>query len=277
MKTQVLTCRCGQQIRNIDQKLGYAKCEYCDSLVFIKKDEILSNDKAQNTRDLAIKRFKEKDIKGAVKYAEEVLQYIPDNPIGTFITSFYQCFMAEKKKKDALRNFFADNVAGNLIEEELKELLSLTRMALPHLMDCEDEVVKFALTTDDKATVTSFVEGYLPVAIGRRSGTIWLDDDLKDNYIRLASEFDTPKTMLALYKAMTDNDESPEREENHGMISAIKNFNEGFCSDIGDILYSISNPINREKFVKAYNAKKSAYEKIYQEEYDKRMKFKNSF
>ena len=276
MKTQVLTCRCGQQIRNIDEK-GYVKCEYCDSLVFIKKDEILSNDKAQNTRDLAIKRFKEKDVKGAVRYAEEVLQYIPDNPIGQFVTSFHQCFMAEKKREDALRNFFANNVAGSLVADELKELLTLTRMSLPYLMDCEDEVIKFALTTDDKATVNSFVEGYLPSAISRRVGSDWLDSDFKNNYMRLAKEFDTPKTMYALYKAMTDNDNSPEKEENQGMISVIRNFIDGFCADIGEIFQSISNPINKEKFVKAYKAKRNAYEKIYQTEYEKRMKFKNSF
>lgn len=277
MTTQVLTCRCGQQIRHIDEKKGYVKCEYCDSLVFIKKGGIPSDDKAKNTKELAIKRFKEKDVRGAARYAEEVLQYFPDNSIGQFITAFYQCFMAEKKRKDALKNFFANNVAGSLATDELKELLVLTRMTLPQLADCEDEVIKFALATDDKTTVNSFVEGYLPSAIGRRVGSNWLDSELKDNYVRLAKEFDTPKTMFALYKAMTDNDSSPEREKNQSMISSMKNFIYGFCADIGEIFEAISNPVNKEKFVKAYKAKRNAYEKIYQAEYEKMKRFENSF
>ncbi|MDE6211815.1 MAG: hypothetical protein K2O31_01795 [Clostridia bacterium] len=276
MKVQVAMCPCGQSVKiDIEKKFGY--CEYCGSQVFLTRDDIMGSDIVRNDMDLAVKYFKEKDIKGAVRYAEEVLAYVPDNAIGLFITSFNRCFMAETKYKDALKVFFSSNVAGTLERNELNQLLTITRLSLPYLADCESEVIRFAMSSGNKTTVESFVEGYLPFAIGKRVGSSWLDSKLKENYIRLASEYDTPKTMFALYKALTDNVDSPERKENYGMISLMKNFIDGFCVDIGEIFEAISNSVNKEKFVKAYKAKMSALNKIYQSESERMKKFKNGF
>ena len=274
MKTQVAMCPCGQPVKiDIEKRFGY--CEYCGSQVFLTRDDIMGSDIVRNDIDLAVKYFKEKDIKGAVRYAEEVLAYVPDNAIGLFITSFNRCFMSEKKHKDALKTFFSSNVAGTLERNELNQLLAITRLSLPYLADCENEVVKFALSSGNKSTVENFVEGYLPFAIGKRVGSSWLDKDLKQNYIALASEYNTPKTMFALYKALTDNVDSPERRENYGMISLMKNFINRFCAEIGEIFEAISNPVNKDKFVKAYKAKMGALEKRYQAESERMKKFKN--
>ncbi|MDE6372687.1 MAG: hypothetical protein K2L61_04005 [Clostridia bacterium] len=276
MKIQVAMCPCGQYVKiYIEKKFGY--CEYCGSQVFLTRDDIMGSDIVRNDMELAVKYFKEKDIKSAVRYAEEVLAYVPDNAIGLFITSFNRCFMTEKKHKDALKTFFSSNVAGTLERNELNQLLAITRLSLPYLVDCENEVIRFVMSSGNKTTVESFVEGYLPFAIGKRVGSSWLDSKLKENYIRLASEYDTPKTLFALYKALTDNVDSPERKENYGMISLMKNFLDGFCADIGDIFEAISNATNKEKFVKAHKAKMNALNKIYQSESERMKKFKNSF
>lgn len=273
MAVQTAICGCGSPVE-IDLMTRVGICPACGNQVQLTRDEVVGSDTVRNDMDIAVKYFKEKDVSSAVRYAEDLLAYVPDSAIGLFITSFYRCFMAENKHKTALKEFFTGNRATFLEVNEFKQLLILIRLALPYLDDLEGEVMVYVSSSGNQFLAETFFESYLPTVIGRHSGSDWLNPTLKSYYMNLVSVCNVPKTLFALYKSLTDNEDSPERKENYGMISMMKGFIDGFATSIGDIFSSIANPAVKEKFMKAYNAKMRDINAIYKSEAERMRRFK---
>lgn len=255
MRSQSAKCpNCGASVV-VDLETKAGVCEYCGSQVFLTRDDIMGSDVVRNNMDLALKYFKEKDIKNAVHYAEQIISYVPDSAVGLFITAFERAFLSETKYQNAMKEFYTHGITNGVMFDEIKDLLLLTRLSLIYLIDCEKEVLNFVIKYCQPQTAQVFLESYLPVSIAKRGGSEWLDEELANVYKRLVSAYNLPKTVFALYTTLTESNDSPEKVGNYNVITSVRIFLDEYCARVGSIIDACKDTAMRDKFKRAFTAK----------------------
>ena len=259
-----LCSSCGRTLQpsEIDKNTRTGTCSFCGCLVTFTRKEVNSSKQVLHDLENAVRFFTESNYDSAKRYAEAVLSTSVDNAVGLFIIAYYNAFRAEIKNRTHLDRFFNEELPKiELDEEEVNNFKKVILHSLLHVADYEKTILAVVGRYQAPQPLAEFVDAFSPQLIIRRGTIDWFDAEMCDIYGQVAAYTNVPKTLYALYQAITKNPDSPEAGNTYYLKTKTARFYNDFVLGIEKIYQRIADPALKAKFIGAFAKLKEAINK----------------
>ena len=124
MRTVSVVCpSCGAQL-DVDLKVKFAVCEFCNRRVALTSDDLEAGELVENNVNLAKTAFFDRNFKSMETHCQKILEYDKDNIVALFLFAYIREFYSKVRGVKPIDEFFENADLSQSSDNEILIVLS---------------------------------------------------------------------------------------------------------------------------------------------------------
>lgn len=255
MRTVSVVCpSCGAQL-DVDLKVKFAVCEFCNRRVALTSDDLEAGELVENNVNLAKTAFFDRNFKSIESHCQKILEYDNDNIVALFLFAYIREFYSKVRGAKPLAEFFDKADLSQSSDNEILIVLSFIGAQPTYYVSYLNRIKDFLGGVDDEVAAP-FVDKLLSDIISRSKTSAWFPggtEEMKVFFNSLSLRYNPLRAYLALYNSTRLLEDSP-IVSGYRLITRAQLFYNEYLAAVKEIISGMSECDAKTKIATALSA-----------------------
>lgn len=238
MRTVSVVCpSCGAQL-DVDLKVKFAVCEFCNRRVALTSDDLEAGELVENNVNLAKTAFFDRNFKSIESHCQKILEYDNDNIVALFLFAYIREFYSKVRGAKPLAEFFDKADLSQSSDNEIATVLTFIGAQPMYYVVYLEKITDFLCKIDDDKMAGAFIDKLLSDIISHSKSSAWFPGGIREmkNFFGSLSVRYTPlRAYLALYNSTRLLEDSP-LVSGYRLITRARLFYEEYLGTVKEII-----------------------------------------
>ena len=255
MRTVSVVCpSCGAQL-DVDLKVKFAVCEFCNRRVALTPDDLEAGELVENNVNLAKTAFFDRNFKSMETHCQKILEYDKDNIVALFLFAYIREFYSKVRGVKPIDEFFENADLSQSSDNEILIVLSFIGAQPTYYVSDLYRIKDFLSGVDDEVAAP-FVDKLLSDIISRSKTSAWFPggtEEMKVFFNSLSLRYNPLRAYLALYNSTRLLEDSP-IVSGYRLITRAQLFYNEYLAAVKEIISGMSECDAKTKIATALSA-----------------------
>lgn len=255
MRTVSVVCpSCGAQL-DVDLKVKFAVCEFCNRRVALTSDDLEAGELVENNVNLAKTAFFDRNFKSMETHCQKILEYDKDNIVALFLFAYIREFCSKVRGVKPIDEFFENADLSQSSDNEILIVLSFIGAQPTYYVSYLNRIKDFLGGVDDEVAAP-FVDKLLSDIISRSKTSAWFPggtEEMKVFFNSLSLRYNPLRAYLALYNSTRLLEDSP-IVSGYRLITRAQLFYNEYLAAVKEIISGMSECDAKTKIATALSA-----------------------
>lgn len=255
MRTVSVVCpSCGAQL-DVDLKVKFAVCEFCNRRVALTPDDLEAGELVENNVNLAKTAFFDRNFKSMETHCQKILEYDKDNIVALFLFAYIREFYSKVRGVKPIDEFFENADLSQSSDNEILIVLSFIGAQPTYYVSYLYRIKDFLSGVDDEVAAP-FVDKLLSDIISRSKTSAWFPggtEEMKVFFNSLSLRYNPLRAYLALYNSTRLLEDSP-IVSGYRLITRAQLFYNEYLAAVKEIISGMSECDAKTKIATALSA-----------------------
>lgn len=256
MRTVSVVCpSCGAQL-DVDLKLKYAVCEFCNRKVVLTSDDLEASELVDNNIGLAKTAFFDRNFKNIESHCQKILEYDNDNIVALFLFAYIREFYSKVRGQKPIGDFFVKADLSQSSDNEISTVLTFISAQPLYYVVYLDKIKDFAGKIEDEKLAGGFMDKLLSDIISHSKSSTWFPggmEEMKAFFASLSLKYNIVRAYLALYNSTRQFEDSP-LVSGYKLITRAKLFHDEYVGAVKEIVDNMPDSDAKTKISTALSA-----------------------